>query len=61
MNGTSQGTLRVAALVIEANGGRLAPDQIRTILEQSADDLGKPGNDHYYGAGRVNSLRAMLR
>jgi len=49
----------VAALVIEANGGSLTPAQIRTILEQSADDLGKPGNDDFYGAGRVNALRAV--
>jgi subtilisin family serine protease len=50
----------VAALVIEANGKSLNPDQVRTILERSADDLGKPGNDDYYGAGRVNALRAVL-
>ncbi len=29
--------------------------------EQSADDLGQPGNDDYYGAGRVNALRAVLQ
>ena len=51
----------VAALVIEANGGSLHPDQVRTILERSADDLGKPGNDDFYGAGRVNALRAVLQ
>jgi lantibiotic leader peptide-processing serine protease len=51
----------VAALVVEANGGALTPAQIRTILERSADDLGKPGNDDYYGAGRVNALRAVLQ
>ncbi len=51
----------VAALVIGANGGSLPPDQVRTILEQSADDLGKPGNDDFYGAGRVNALRAVLQ
>jgi subtilisin family serine protease len=51
----------VAALVIEANGKSLNPDQLRTILQQSADDLGKPGNDDYYGAGRVNALRAVLQ
>jgi len=51
----------VAALVIEANGHTLTPAQIRTILQQSADDLGKPGNDDYYGLGRVNALRAVLQ
>ncbi len=49
----------VAALVIAANGGSMHPDHVRTILEQSADDLGKPGNDDYYGAGRVNALKAV--
>lgn len=51
----------VAALVIAANGGQMHPDQVRTVLEQSADDLGKPGNDDYYGAGRVNALRAVTK
>ena len=51
----------VAALVIQANLGLLTPAQIRTILEQSADDLGKAGNDDFYGLGRVNALRAVLQ
>ena len=51
----------VAALVIEANGGALTPDQVRTILERTADDLGKPGNDDFYGRGRVNALSAVLQ
>jgi hypothetical protein len=34
--------------------------QIRSILEQSADDLGELGNDDFYGAGRVNALKAVL-
>ena len=51
----------VATLVIQANHGLLTPAQVRTILQQSADDLGKPGNDDYYGAGRVNALRAVLQ
>jgi hypothetical protein len=41
--------------------GMLHPDRVRTILEPSADDLGKPGNDDFYGAGRVNALRAVLQ
>lgn len=35
--------------------------QIRTILQQSADDLGKAGNDDFYGLSRVNALRAVLQ
>jgi len=51
----------VAALAIQARGGNLTPAQTRAILTQSADDLGEPGNDDYYGAGRVNALRAVLQ
>jgi subtilisin family serine protease len=48
----------VAALVISKHG-RMDPTELRTRLEKSADDLGKPGNDDYYGAGRVNAWRAV--
>jgi lantibiotic leader peptide-processing serine protease len=63
-HGTSLATPHVAgvaALAIQAHGGGLTPAQIRAILQQSADDLGKPGNDDFYGAGRVNALRAVLQ
>ncbi|HMJ59546.1 MAG TPA: S8 family serine peptidase, partial [Gemmatimonadales bacterium] len=49
----------VAALVIAKNGGSMAPAQVESVLRRSADDLGKPGNDAFYGAGRVNALRAV--
>ena len=45
----------VAALIIGANGGDMAPAQVEAALRASADDLGKPGNDDFYGAGRVNA------
>lgn len=48
----------VAALVISANP-TLANDQVVSLLEQSADDLGAPGYDPYFGYGRVNALRAV--
>jgi subtilisin family serine protease len=52
----------VAALVIQAHGGSgaITPDRVRTILQQSADDLGKSGNDDFFGLGRVNALWAVL-
>lgn len=48
----------VAALVIGKNGA-LPPAQVESILRQSSDDLGKPGNDDFYGRGRVNATRAV--
>ncbi|RIW18463.1 hypothetical protein D0X99_01890 [Algoriphagus lacus] len=49
----------VAALIIEANGGSLTPAQVKTKLLQSATDLGKPGQDLYYGNGYVNAAKAV--
>ena len=49
----------VAALIIAKNGGSVQPAQVEAKLRQSADDLGKPGNDDFYGAGFVNALRAV--
>lgn len=49
----------VAALIIQKHGGHLSPDQVRAYLQASADDLGKPGNDDFYGRGFVNALRAV--
>jgi hypothetical protein len=48
----------VAALVLSANP-TLSNDQVVSLLEQSADDLGAPGYDTSFGYGRVNALRAV--
>ncbi len=45
----------VAALIIGANGGDMKPARVEAALRASADDLGKPGNDDFYGQGRVNA------
>ncbi|MDD5220242.1 MAG: S8 family serine peptidase, partial [Candidatus Bipolaricaulis sp.] len=60
--GTSQAAPHVAgvaALIVEANGGEMRPSHILRALRESADDLGKPGQDVYYGYGRVNAARAV--
>ena len=47
----------VAALII-GKFGRIGPAAVEARLRHSADDLGKPGNDDFYGGGRVNAFRA---
>lgn len=37
-----------------------SPDQIKAVLENSAQDLGAAGWDPYFGAGLVNALGAVL-
>lgn len=49
----------VAAIIIGENGGDMHPAQVEAALRKSADDLGKPGNDDYYGRGRVNAYNAV--
>ena len=45
----------VAALIVGANGGDMKPAQVERELRKTADDLGQPGNDPFYGMGRVNA------
>jgi lantibiotic leader peptide-processing serine protease len=48
----------VAALIV-GRFGHIGPAAIEARLRHSADDLGKPGNDDFYGGGRVNAMRAV--
>ncbi len=48
----------VAALVFGKNPG-LTPDQVETILERTATDLGVPNYDTTYGWGLVNAQAAV--
>jgi len=60
--GTSQAAPHVAgvaALIIEKNGGEMKPSHVLRELRASTDDLGKPGQDPYYGYGRVNAAQAV--
>jgi lantibiotic leader peptide-processing serine protease len=59
--GTSMATPAVSGVAAPIIGrfGRVGPAEVERRLRQSADDLGKPGNDDFYGGGRVNALRAI--
>jgi subtilisin family serine protease len=48
----------VAAIIVGENGGSMSPSHVEQALRASADDLGKSGNDDFYGAGRVNAGNA---
>ena len=48
----------VAALIMSAHRG-ISAARVESMLRASADDLGKPGQDAYYGHGRVNAARAI--
>jgi subtilisin family serine protease len=48
-----------AAAQLVALMGRGQPSQIRAALVKSADDLGQPGTDPFYGRGRLNLARAV--
>lgn len=49
----------VAALIVGKNGKPMDPTRVEAALRASADDLGKPGRDPYYGYGRVNAFKAV--
>ena len=59
--GTSFAAPTVAGLaaLLVAQLGHGNPALIRARILQSADDLGGPGTDPYYGKGRINIARAL--
>ncbi len=60
-NGTSSATPHVAgiaALMLSVNPA-LTPSEVKDILQTTAEDLGDPGFDPYFGHGRVNAERAV--
>ena len=59
--GTSLSAAHVSGLaaLLVAQLGHEKPGLIRERILQSADDLGQPGTDPYYGKGRINIARAL--
>lgn len=60
--GTSQAVplvAGVASLMLSVNPG-LSPEDVRRIIERTALDLGEPGRDDLYGAGRIDAYGAVL-
>ena len=51
-------TAGVIALMISANPS-LGPEQLETLLLSTSEDLGEPGADAFYGAGRINATAAV--
>ncbi|HEY3295804.1 MAG TPA: S8 family serine peptidase [bacterium] len=63
MEGTSMSSPAVAGIagLLKSYDSTLSASQIRSILEQSADDILQPGPDTVSGYGRVNAFKALLR
>lgn len=61
MNGTSMAASHVSGVsaLLIANGNASTPDEIRTALQETAEDLGEPGRDNTFGYGLVNASAAL--
>ncbi len=48
----------LVALILSVNPN-LSPQQVQSILQDTADDLGTPGRDDKFGYGRINAQAAL--
>jgi serine protease len=60
--GTSMATPHVSALaaMVIANGNATTPDDVRCVLEATAEDLGAAGRDDIFGWGLIDAEQALL-
>ncbi len=60
-SGTSFSAPMVSAVasLLWAKNPDLTNEQVERMLLESADDIGLPGWDHYFGAGRLNAFKAL--
>lgn len=61
LSGTSMSCPHVAGLagLILSVNPNLSNQDVMNIVRNSADDLGDPGKDSYYGYGRINVMKAL--
>jgi thermitase len=61
LTGTSMASPHVSGLaaLLWSFAPALSVDQVESAIESTADDLGTPGKDDYYGYGRINAGRAL--
>ncbi len=61
IGGTSMASPIVAGLAVLVRQVRpdLTPAEVQQVIEASATDLGAPGKDRVYGAGRIDAFRAL--
>ncbi len=62
VSGTSMAAPHVAgvAALVKAHNPSMTNTEIRTLLQETAEDLGDPGWDMYYGYGKVDALHALM-
>ncbi len=62
LQGTSMATPYVSGLaaLVRSLDSTLSPDQVQTIIENTAVDLGSNGWDVNYGHGRIDAMAALL-
>jgi len=61
ISGTSMATPAVSGLaaLVRSKYPQLNSAQVKAHIEATADDLGTPGFDVYYGHGRINVFKAL--